>query len=117
MGSRTVWMVEFLTPGTAGQDWFPREEDGRWHFANVARDRDVAAVRLVRVILDEERLGIVGFPLIPEDREHNPVQYAVEDVRDHMSWKDTSTYVAYGVEALEVDRKVSDESVLPWNFG
>lgn len=117
MGERTVWMVEFLTPGMAGQDWFPREEDAAKAFAGEARDRDVAAVRLVRITLDEELLGIVGLPLIPEDREDNPIQNAVEAVRDSMSWKDTSTYVAYGIEALEVDREVGDESVLPWNFG
>lgn len=117
MGERTVWMVEFLTPGLAGQDWFNREEDAAKAFAGEARNPETGAVRLVRITLDEERLGITGMPLIPEDREDNPIQYAVEDVRDNMSWKDTSTYAAYGIRALEIDREVGDESVLPWNLG
>jgi len=117
MGKRRIWMVEFLTPGMAGQDWFPQEDDARKSFSLRATDGDAGAVRLVRIDLDEERLGIVGMPLVPEDREDNPIQHAVEDVRDNMSWKDTSTYRTYGVEALEMDRDISDESILPWNFG
>lgn len=116
MSERTIWMVEFLTPGLDGQDWFPREEDARKAFDSEAKHEDTA-VRLIRIVLDEDRLGLVGMPEIPEDREDNPIQSAVEDVRDNMGWKDTSTYAAYGVRALEMDRAVKDESILPWNFG
>ena len=116
MSERTVWVVEFLTSGMSGESWYPREEDARRDFGIEVGHKD-GAVRLVRLTLDEERLDLVGVPPIPEDRDSNPIQSAVEDVRGNMGWKDASTYAAYGVRTLLVDQVVSDKSVLPWNFG